>query len=154
MADLTKDADIRTLGEATTEKFIIDTAAARTIYKGQPLIVDQDVDATGPVVQFVDAVTVAATDVFKGIAAEGKSVALGDAETVMVEAYIEPTIVGFKSTVFTAGASDGKEVFMTDSGTLAGVASIADNPRIGKVHKVADGYCWVRLETPYICVGA
>lgn len=152
MADLTKDAPLRFLGEVFTERFTLDTAAARTIYKGQPIIVDQDVDATGNVVEFVDSVVVAATDVFVGIAAEGKSVASGAAETTELECYVAPTIVGFKSAVFTNGADLGKTVYMSDSGTLSTTA--ADNPQIGKLHVVRDGYAFVELITPQICAGA
>lgn len=152
MADLTANAPLRFLGEIYTEYFTLDTAADRHVYKGQPLMVDQDVDATGNVVQFVDAVVVAATDVFMGIAAEEKTVESGDAETTKVLAYVGPTIVGFKSAVFTAGADNGGEVYMSDSGTLS--KTIGDNPRIGKLHGVWDGYAWVELSTPYICAGA
>jgi len=152
MADLTADAPIRILGEATVERFFLDTAAARTVYKGQPMIVDQDVDATGNIVQFVDAVVVAATDVFMGIAAEGKVVALGDPETTEIELYVEPTIVGFKSAVYTAGADYGKTVYMSDSATLSSTAG--DNPQIGTLYKVEDGYAYVALKTPQICTGA
>lgn len=152
MADLTSNAPLRFLGEATTEKFKIDTTAARTFYKGQPVIIDQDVDATGNVVQFVDAVVVAATDVFMGIAAEEKSVLINAAETTEVECYVEPTVIGFKSAVFTAGADYGKTVYMSDSGTLSVTA--ADNPQIGTLNLVADGYAYVQLRSPIICAGA
>ena len=152
--DLTTDAPIRILGEGVTEKFTIDTAANRTFYKGQPVMVDQNVDNTGNVVQFVDAMTVATTDVFMGIAAEGKTVVSGDPETTEIECYVEPTIVGFKSSVFTAGVDNGKAVFLTGSGTLAGVASASGNPQIGTVFCVKDGYCYVRLVSPFICVNA
>ena len=155
MADLTADATIRILGEATTERFHVDSAAARTIYKGQPMIVDQDVDATGNIVQFVDTVTVAATDVFVGIAAEGHSTALSASETNQascIELYVQPTIVGFKSTVFTDGVDLGAAVRMSDSATLS--TTVGDNPEIGKLVRVLDGFAYVRLVTPYICAGA
>lgn len=152
MADLTANAPIRVLGLEYTEKRTIDTAAARTIYRGQPMIIDQSVDATGNVVQFVDAVVVDPTDVFVGIAAHGASVASGAAETTELEMYVEPTIVGFKSAVFTDGADLGKTVYMSDSGTLSTTA--ADNPQIGKLHAVRDGYAFVQLSTPQVCAGA
>lgn len=152
MADLTAAAPLRFKGEVFTQKRFIDTAAARTIYKGQPMIIDQDVDAVGNVVQFVDAVVVAPTDVFVGIAAENKSVASGAAENTELEMFVEPTIVGFKSSVFTDGADLGKTVYMSDSGTLS--ATVADNPQIGKLHSVEDGYAYVQLATPQICTGA
>jgi hypothetical protein len=134
------------MGEIFTDERYIDTAAARTIYKGQPLIIDQDVDATGNAVQYVDSVVVAATDVFIGIAAEGKTVASGAAETTPIKMYVEPTIVGFKSAVFTDGADLGKTVYMSDSATLSTTA--------GKLHAVRDGYAYVQLATPQICTGA
>lgn len=152
MADLSANAPLRILGEIYTEKFTVDTAAARTWYKGQPFIVDQSVDATGNVVQFVDSLTVVATDVFMGIAAHGGSVASGAAETTEVELYVEPTIVGFKSAVFTDGADLGKAVYMSDSGTLSTTATA--NPYIGKLHTVKDGYAFVQLISPNICSGA
>lgn len=154
MADLTSDASLRVFGVPHTHKFILDTSAARTVYKGQPLIVDQNVDATGPLVQFVDSVVVASTDVFMGIAAEGKVVASAAAEdlpTAGIEAYVEPTVLGFKSTVFTNGADNGKTVYMSDSGTLSTTAS--QNPVIGVLQFVEDGYAYVKLVTA-ICSGA
>jgi hypothetical protein len=155
MADLTANAPIRVV-RAYTHKFVLDTSAARTVYKGQPLIVDQSVDATGNLAQFVDAVVVAPDDVFMGIAAEAKSVASGDPETLEksgIEVYTEGSIIGFKSAVFTNGASNGLGVYMTDSGTLAGVAYVADNPYIGILQGVEDGYAYVLLKVQ-ICTGA
>jgi len=152
MADLTKDAPLRVLGLEYTEKWTVDTAAARTWYRGQPFIVDQDVDATGNVVQYVDSVVVASTDVFMGIAKHGGSVLISGAETTEVELLVEPSIVGFKSAVFTDGADLGKTVYMSDSGVLSVTA--ADNPQIGKLHSVKDGYAFVALITPQICTGA
>lgn len=150
MADLTFDAQLRLLGESKSEKFHMDTSAAQTVYKGQPIMIDQDVDTVNAV-GFVDATVVAATDVCLGIAAEGKSVAAAAAETTELEVYVWPSIVGFKSSVFT-NADLGKTVYMSDSGTLS--ATAADNPQIGTLHKVEDGYCYVALTTPQVCGGA
>ena len=150
MADLTYDADIRLLGESKSEKFFLDTSVAQTIYKGQPMIIDQDVDALNAT-GFLDAAVVAATDVCLGIAAEGKAVAAAGAETTEIEIYVWPSIIGFKSTVFD-NADLGKVVYMSDSGTLSETA--ADNPQIGVLHKVEDGYAYVQLTTPQICAGA
>lgn len=152
MADITADAPIRTLGQVYQEDFYIDTAAARTIYRGQPIIVDQSVDATGNVVQFVDSVVVDPADVFMGIAIAGASVVSGGPETTRVYCYVGPTIVGFKSAVFTDGADNGKTVYMSDSGTLSVTA--ADNPMLGKLHCVREGYAFVELSSPTICTGA
>ncbi len=150
MADLTTDAPLRIKGEAKSEFFTIDTAANRSIYKGQPMLIDQDVDTTN-VVQFVNAVTVASTDVCVGIAAEGKTVVSGDPETTEIEVYVTPSIVGFKSTVYT-NANLGATVYMSDSGTLS--ATNGSNPQIGKLFKVEDGYCYVLLTAPQICTAA
>lgn len=150
MADLTANAPIRFLGEVYTEEYFIDTAAARTIYKGQPMLIDQDVD-TANVVQYVDSVTVAATDVFVGIAAEPASVASGAPQTTPIKVYVGPTIVGFPSAVF-AAADLGKTVYMSDSATLSSTA--ADNPQLGKLVAVRDGYCFVELSAPQVCTGA
>lgn len=152
MADLTASAPLRFLGEVYTERFTIDTSIARQFYKGQPVIVDQSADATGNVAHFIDSLVVAATDVFVGIAAEDKAVASGAAETTEIECYVAPTIVGFKSAVFTNGADLGKTVTMSDSGTLSTTTS--QNPVIGKLHVVRDGYAFVELISPAICSGA
>lgn len=150
MADLTSDAPIRFLGEGKSEKWLLDTSAAMTVYKGQPMIIDQSVD-TANARGFVDATVVDPADVVLGIAAEGKTVASGDPETTEIEVYTAPSIVGFKSSVF-ANTDLGKTVYMSDSGTLSSTA--ADNPEIGKLFKVEDGYCYVELSTPKIPAGA
>jgi len=150
MADLQADAPIRLLGESKSERFVVDTAYAVTIYKGQPMIIDQSSDAINAM-PFVTARVVAPTDVCLGIAAEGKVIAAGDPETFELEIYVWPSIIGFKSTVFD-NADLGKTVYMSDSGTLSETA--ADNPQIGKLHKVQDGYAYVELTTPQICTGA
>lgn len=151
MADLTQDANIRLKGEAKTEIFFIDTAAARTIYKGQPMMIDQNVGSGLNPVQFVDAVTVVAADVFVGIAAHGASVLISGALTTPIEVYVSPTIVGFKSAVY-ANTDLGATVYMSDSGTLS--ATPTANVQIGTLFKVEDGYCYVKLTAPQICAGA
>ena len=151
MADLTANAPLRIWGEATTEKWVLDNSAAQTIYKGQPMIIDQSED-TVYIRGFVDATTVAATDIFVGIAAEPKTVATTDTEVNnVIEVYVEPTIVGFKSAVFT-DADVGDPVYMSDSATLS--ATVGDNPVLGKLVRVLDGYAFVRLSSPTICSGA
>lgn len=156
MANLSADAPLRIWGEAHTEKFCCDSSTGQTVYKGQPLLINQSVDTlyarawadgTGEGI-------VANTDVFLGIAAEGKTVASSAAETAhsnMIEAYVQPTAVGFKSTVYT-NANLGATVYMSDSNTLSATAS--DNPQIGTLVRVEDGYCYVRLATPVVCTGA
>jgi len=154
MTDLSANANLRFIGEIHTQRLHVDSAADRTIYRGQPIIADLDVDTAGLAVQYVTAVEVAATDVFLGIAAEAHSTTSGDSETDQdseIEVYVEPTIVGFKSTVFD-DADDGRTVSMSDSATLSETA--ADNPQIGKLWRVLDGYAFVKLTTPQICTGA
>lgn len=152
MADLTANAPIRILGQEFTEEFVLDNSAAQTIYKGQPMIIDQSED-TVYLRGFVDATVVAATDIFCGIAAEGPiAVATTDVETKnVVRCWVWPTIVGFKSTVFT-DADLGDTVYMSDSGTLS--ATVADNPMLGKLHRVLDGFAYVQISSPTICAGA
>jgi len=152
MADLTANAPIRILGQEFTEEFTLDNSAAQTIYKGQPMIIDQSED-TVYLRGFVDATVVAATDIFAGIAAEGpKAVATTDTETAnTIKLWVWPTIVGFKSTVYT-DADLGDTVYMSDSATLS--ATAADNPMLGKLHRVLDGYAYVQISSPTICAGA
>lgn len=152
MADLTANAPLRLYPGAAiaSEKWVLDTSGAQTIYKGQPMILDISVDtiyARG----YVDATTVAADDIFIGIAAEPKSVAAAAAETTEIEIYTWPTIVGFKSAVYT-DADVGDTVYMSDSGLLS--ATAADNPMLGKLHRVVDGYAYVQLVSPAVCTGA
>jgi hypothetical protein len=145
MSALDQDANLRILGEAYTEAFILDTSGAQTIYKGVPMVIDQNVDTVN--VHGADGLTLADGDVFMGIAAEGKSVGSGDPETTEIECYVWPTILGFKSAVLT-NADCGKDVYMSDSATLT--ASNGAYPRIGKLFKVADGYAFVALDSPYV----
>ena len=150
MADLTADAYIKIWGEATTDRWLLDSSAAQTIYKGQPIILDLSEDTVN-VRGFVDATVVAATDIFIGIAAEGAEIAIGATENVYVTVYMEPTIVGFPGSVFT-DADVGDPMRMSDSATLS--ATVGDNPEIGKLVRVKDGFQYVRLVSPYICAGA
>lgn len=156
MANLTADAPLRIWGEPKIDRYHMDSSTAQTAYKGGPLLINQSLDTlyarrwedgTGEGV-------VAATDVFLGIAAEGKVVAASASETdgkSLIAAYVQPTIVGFKSTVFT-NADLGATVYMSDSNVLSTTA--ADNPVIGTLARVEDGYCYVRLATPAVCTGA
>jgi hypothetical protein len=151
MADLTADAPLRFWGAIHTEPWILDNSAAQTIYKGHPMILDISADtvyARG----FLDATTVASDDIFVGIAAEPKTVATTDTETdneILI--YVEPTIVGFKSAVYT-DADVGDTVYMSDSGTLS--ATAGDNPELGRLKRVRDGYAYVILVSPNVCTGA
>jgi len=151
MTDLTANAPLRFKGTPVSERWNLDTSTAQTIYRGQPMMIDQSED-TANARGYVDATVVDATDVILGIAAEGKVVASGDVETTEIEVYVAPTWVGFKSTVFDT-ADLGKTVYMSDSGTLADMV-YADNPEIGILRKVEDGYCYVELTTPRVATRA
>ena len=151
MSDLTANAPLRFKGTPVSERWYLDTSTAQTIFRGQPMMIDQNVDAANAR-GYVDVTVVAPDDVILGIAAEGKSVALGDPETKEIEVYVAPTWVGFKSTAFD-NSDLGKRVFMLDSGTLADMV-YADNPEIGILRKVEDGYCYVELATPKIPANA
>lgn len=146
MADLTANASLRFKGNIYSERFYLDTSTAQTLYRGQPVMIDKSVDTVNAR-GYVDATVVAPDDTILGIAAEGKAVAAGDAEKTEIEVYTAPTWVGFKSTVFDSNDDLGKPVFLSDSGTLADMV-YADNPEIGILRKIEDGYCYVELTTP------
>ena len=152
MANLTANAYLRILGEVHTELWILDVSAAQTLYKGHPMIIDQSEDTVN-LRGYVDATVVAATDVFMGIAAEPKTVATSALETLEngIEIYVWPTIVGFPSAGYT-NADLGATIYMSDSAVLS--ATAADNPQIGKLHRVEGGFCYVQLVTPQVCTGA
>jgi len=151
MADLTKAAPLRFWGEAHSEKWVLDNSSAQDIYRGQPMVLDISTD-TVYLIGFTDSLTVAADDIFIGIAAENATVATSDTETDNeIEVYTWPTIIGFKSSVYT-DADVGDTVYMSDSATLS--ATAGDNPQIGKLHRVVDGYAYVQLVSPQVCTGA
>lgn len=151
MADLARDSYIKVYGEAHTEKWVLDNSAAQTIYKGQPMILDVSED-TVYLRGFVDATTVASTDIFIGFAAEGATVATTDTETDNeIEVYTWPTILGIPGSTFT-DADVGDTMYMSDSATLS--ATAADNPQVGKLHRVKDGFQYVQVISPQICSGA
>ena len=151
MADLTANASLRFFGEITSEIWTLDNSAAQTIYTGHPMILDISED-TVFVRGFLDATTVANDDIFIGIALAPKAVATADTEVDnKVEIATHPTIVGFPGSVFT-DADVGDPVYMSDSSTLS--ATVGDNPVLGILHRVEDGYQYVRLESPVITTGA
>lgn len=151
MADISTNQPLRYKGEAHEQAWALDNSAAQHVYKGQPMILDLSED-TLYLRGFVDATVVAATDIFVGIALEEKVVLTTDTETDnVIKVLVGPSIVGFKSTVFD-DADVGKTVYMSDSGTLSETA--ADNPQIGKLIRVEDGYAYVELTGPQICTGA
>jgi hypothetical protein len=150
MADLTADAYLRIWGEATIQEWILTTSSAQTIYKGQPMYLDISAD-TVYALGFVNSQTVAADDIFLGIAAEPKTVASGATENTKIKIYTEPTIVGFPGAVFT-DADVGDTMYMSDSATLS--ATAGDNPEIGKLVRVEGGFQYVRLSSPTVTTGA
>jgi hypothetical protein len=145
MSDLTSAAPLRVLGEAYTNKFVMDTSSGQTIYQGGPAIIDQSVDTLN--VRTAAGVTCLDGDVFAGIAAETKTVATSDPEKTQIEVYTYPTILGFKSSVFT-NADMGKTVYMSDTATLT--SSNGAYPEIGKLHIVEAGWAFVELKSPIV----
>jgi len=145
MANLSTNASLRFLGDVYTQKYIMDTSGAQTSYKGEPFVIDQNVDTV--YVHTAKSLTLADGDVFMGIAAESVSVTASATENTNLTLYVEPTIVGFVSAVFD-DADSGKTVYMSDTGTLS--ESNGTYPQIGKLTKVADGYAFVQLETPKV----
>ena len=153
--DLTLDANLRWKGEVKTEQFVLDTSQSVKVYRGQPMLINQDVD-TEHASPFVDAITVAATDIFVGIAAEPHNVVSGDAEKEVVNVYVWPTIIGFKmpaSTTFT-NEDLGKRATFSGSGTLHATEVATANCEIGTIFTVEDGYVYVALDTPFIQANA
>jgi hypothetical protein len=146
MADLSADANLKYKGETKTEIFFLDTSTGQTIYKGEGLIIDQNVDNVNA--RGARGVTMVTGDVFLGIAAEGKTVQTGAAQTTEIQAFVWPSIIGFPNAVLT-NADLGKVVSMSDTGTLS-VASPGAYPRIGKLFKVEDGYAYVELDSPFV----
>jgi hypothetical protein len=145
MAALTSDAPLRIFGTPVMKKFIMDSSIAQTWYRGEAIVLDQG--ATPDVTPAHDLTHphMVATDVFLGIAVEGGSNAISVAEDLAhgVECYVEPTVVGFKSTVFT-NADIGATVYYPVS-LLSSTAT--DAPQIGKIMFVEDGYIYVKLIT-------
>jgi hypothetical protein len=144
MAPLTQDVPLRFLGPVYSEVFNLSLDLYPiSIYKGAPVIVDQDVDATAVVP--ADNVTMASGDVFVGIAAEHRTSELGQDEPTELECYVWPTIVGFPSTALEF-TDLGKAVSMSDSGTLTETGGAY--PRIGTLYTIRDGYLYVLLDPP------
>lgn len=133
------------------ERHTVDSSAAQTIYRGQPIIIDVSADSVN-VTPWTSSITlVTATDKFIGIAAHNYSVASGDVESTTDLEVITAGEIGIKSSVFTR-ADIGKIAVFTDSGTLAaGVAvGAADKCPCGKIVNVLDGYVYIELLAPNI----
>jgi hypothetical protein len=159
MTAITVDQPLRVAPGTTPvlHKFVMNTSVAQAWYKGEALIIDQDVDTVyvTPVHDITHPV-VASTDVFLGIAAEGGTIAISAAENLEkagVEAYVYPTVLGFKNNTTLTNASCGLGIYLSEGNQLVLVASVADIPYIGILSFVEDGYAYVELHTN-ICSGA
>jgi len=147
---MTEDRALRFLGEPTSIRCVLDNSSAYTIYKGEAGVLDQTGDTSYPIAQ--KEITVAAADICIGIAAEQCEVKTSDREKDnVIEFYTWPSIVGFKSTVFDLTDLEAT-VYQDGDGLLT--ATAADNPEIGTVFWVENGWVYVKLSTPTICTGA
>ena len=157
MGAVSTDQPLRVWGQPYTRKYIMDSSAAQTWYKGEALVIDQTADAVNvtPCHDITHPV-VANNDVFIGIAAEGGTFAISTAEalrTTGVEAYVEPTILGFKNNTSLTNASAGLGAYLQNADHVDLVADVADIPYIGIIQFVEDGYVFIKLVTQ-VCTGA
>jgi len=144
MADLTRDAPLRFRypNLLKKERWVLDNSTAQTIYKGQPIMLDMDVDTVygrG----FTSSVTIASGDVFLGIAAEGATVATSDTETDNEIEIITGGEVGFRNSFGFTDADVGKAVYFSDSGTLTTTST--GNLSVGRITRVENGYVFVQI---------
>lgn len=153
--DLTHDANLRFKGEVKTEQFLLDNTNTVKVYRGQPMLIDQSADAENAS-PFVDAITMQATDVFIGIAAEPHSIVAAEPEIDIVNVYVYPTIVGFKMVATNTFTNEdlGKRITMSGSGLLSATESASQNVEIGTCFTIEDGYLYVLLDTPFIQANA
>lgn len=144
MADLTASryVSMRWPNLCQIEMWAIDTSVARSIYKGQPVILDMNVDDKN-IAQFVDAVVLAAGDVTVGIALEPAEVEAGDAETKKIPVLMSGQI-GFIQAGFT-DADVGKIVYFSDSGLLTVTKDGNNTLKIGNIARVIDGLVYVAI---------
>ena len=151
MADLVRDAaPLRFRNDQhRIEEWTLDNSAAQTVFRGQPMILDKSADTKYARAWLAATTLVTATDVFLGIAMEGKVVMTTDVETNNVIEVVTYGEVGIKTSVFT-DADVGKTISFTDSATLAAAAESASQLAIGKLNAVEDGYAYIQLNTPKI----
>jgi len=156
VAAITKDQPLRVFGEAHTKRWKMDSSIAQTWYKGEGLIIDQSADAVNvtPVHDITHPV-VANNDAFVGIAIEGGVNLISVAEDFAhgVEAYVEPTVLGFLNNTSLTNASIGLGIYLSEGNQLVLVASVADIPYLGILQFIEDGYAYVKLVTQ-VCTGA
>ena len=151
MTAITKDQAFRVHGKEYTNKFVMDSSAAQTWYRGEALIIDQSVDTVNvtPVHDITHPV-VASTDVFMGIAMEGGTFPISTAENLEkagVEAWVEPTVLGFKNNTSITNTSAGLGAYLSEGNQIVLVASVADIPFIGQIQFVDDGFVYIKLVT-------
>jgi predicted RecA/RadA family phage recombinase len=142
MADLTRDRPLRGNDDLwRMREWVLDNSTAQTIYKGQPMMLDANVDtvyARG----FIGATTPATGDAILGIAASGATVATTDNETDNKLTIITSGLVGFQTASFT-NADTGKTIYFSDSQVLT--TTSASNLIIGKLSHVEDGYAYIMV---------
>jgi hypothetical protein len=157
MTAITKDQPLRVFGKPVMKKWILDSSIAQTWYRGEALIIDQTADAVNATpVHAIANPAVANNDVFVGIAMEGGSFPISTLEglsTTGVEAYMQPTVLGFLNNTTLTNASIGLGIYLSEGNQLVLVASVDDIPYIGILQFVEDGYAYVKLVTQ-ICTGA
>jgi hypothetical protein len=146
MAAVTADISLRIAGPEYVKLFPMNSSIAQKWYKGEPLVISAADGSYVTPVHDVSNPEMVAASVFMGIAIEGGSNVISAAETLAngVWAYIEPTIVGFKSTVYTTNANAGKTLYW-ESGALS--TESTDTPPLGKFMWAEDGYMYVMLST-------
>jgi len=146
MADLSKDRGLRLgPGEHHIREWVLDNSAAQTVYKGQPMIIDNSED-TVYLRGWIDATALTSSDRFVGINASAQvDVATTDTETDNKVDVIMSGLVGFPTSTVT-DADAGEMATMTDSSlVVAGSGAGANNLEIGYVAYVEDSYVYVAL---------
>ena len=157
MAAVTADVSMRVYGDEYTHKFILDTssAAACTGFKGEALVIEIVAgDTVNP--RYCHGAAdphMKPTSICVGVAKEGHTNVISSPETLVengVEAWIGPTILGWKSAVFT-NADAGKAIYWL-TGVLSATAT--DAAPVGHLMFVEDGYAYVMLEGSKVSTGA
>lgn len=145
MADLSANRNLRfwDLNRLQTLKYDLDNSAAQHIYRGQPMMIDQDVDTTHAV-GFDSTVTETTGDVFLGIALEEVEIATTDAEGTKEVEVARRGIVGFPNSYSFTDADTEKLVYFSDSGTLTTTSTSNLGP-IGRIFAVEDSYVYIEL---------
>lgn len=156
MADLTRDLNLRFDGQDVMQDYFqLDASSAQTIYAGQPIFLDANVDSTHAR-GYVAADTVAVADATLGVALAPASILATDTEG---DAYGVHVIVsgpvGFPNVENFTLADLGKVVYWVDSklkDTTAGGQLIA-----GPICRISDGYVYININAqgaPTINAGA